>query len=85
MYVLSMDSSLIVTIIMLSFAKNCKTELNMKEITFCITVTVDESWMFHFDQETRQQSSHWKSPASPTTQKAKVVKKCREMYDDYLF
>lgn len=33
-----------------------------------------ESWIFHFDLEPNQQNSQWKSTATPTPPKAKVVK-----------
>ena len=36
-------------------------------------ITADESWLHHFDPESKQQSSVWKSPGSPTPKKAKVV------------
>ena len=29
------------------------------------TVTGDESWVYGYDQETKQQSSQWKGPMSP--------------------
>lgn len=35
-------------------------------------VTVDESWIHHFDPETKQQSMTWKRPSSPTPKKFKV-------------
>jgi hypothetical protein len=28
-------------------------------------ITSDETWVYGYDVETKQQSSHWKSPASP--------------------
>lgn len=36
-------------------------------------VTVDESWIHHFDPETKQQSMTWKRPSSPTPKKFKVA------------
>jgi histone-lysine N-methyltransferase SETMAR len=36
-------------------------------------VTVDESWIHHFDPETKQQSMTWKRPSSPTPKKFKVT------------
>lgn len=34
-------------------------------------ITADESWIYGYDPETKQQSSQWKSPQSPRPQKAK--------------
>lgn len=36
-------------------------------------VTMDESWIHHFDPETKQQSMTWKRPSSPTPKKFKVT------------
>lgn len=36
-------------------------------------VTGDESWVYGYDPETKQQSSQWKSPASPRPKKARQV------------
>ena len=35
-------------------------------------VTTDETWLYHFDPETKQQSSAWKRKSSPPPLKAKV-------------
>lgn len=35
-------------------------------------VTMDETWIHHFDPETKQQSMTWKRPSSPTPKKFKV-------------
>ena len=35
-------------------------------------ITVDETWLYHYDPETKQQSSQWKSQSSPPPKKAKV-------------
>jgi len=34
----------------------------------------DESWVYSYDPETKQQSSQWKSPTSPRPKKATQVK-----------
>lgn len=34
-------------------------------------ITGDESWVYAYDPETKQQSSQWKSPSSPRPQKAR--------------
>lgn len=36
-------------------------------------VTMDETWVHHFDPETKQQSSQWKRPSSPTPKKFRAV------------
>jgi len=36
-----------------------------------IVITGDETWVYGYDPETRVQSSQWKSPSSPHTQKAR--------------
>jgi len=36
--------------------------------------TGDESWVYGYDPETKQQSSQWKSPMSPRPKKARHVK-----------
>ena len=36
-------------------------------------ITADETWLHHFDLESKQQSSEWKSLSSPTPKKAKAV------------
>jgi len=37
-------------------------------------ITGDESWVYGYDPETKQQSSQWKSPRSPRPKKARQVK-----------
>ena len=37
-------------------------------------VTVDETWVSTFDPETKQSSSMWKTPSSPSPQKARVCR-----------
>jgi hypothetical protein len=32
-------------------------------------ITSDETWIYGYDVETKQQSSHWKTPASPLQEK----------------
>jgi hypothetical protein len=36
-------------------------------------ITSDETWVYGYDIETKQQSSHWRSPASPRPKKAQQV------------
>jgi hypothetical protein len=36
-------------------------------------ITSDEMWVYGYDVETKQQSSHWKSPALPHPKKAQQV------------
>lgn len=36
-------------------------------------VTMDETWLHHYDPETKQQSMTWKRPSSPTPKKFKAV------------
>lgn len=38
----------------------------------CRIITVDESWMYHYDPELKQQSSQWKRAQSPPPKKAKL-------------
>lgn len=37
-------------------------------------ITGDETWIYGYDPETKQQSSQWKSPASPRPKKARQVR-----------
>lgn len=41
-------------------------------------VTTDETWLHHYDPETKQQSSAWKRKSSPPPLKAKVQKSARK-------
>ena len=41
-------------------------------------VTTDETWLYHYDPETKQQSSAWKRKTSPPPLKAKVQKSGRK-------
>jgi hypothetical protein len=47
-------------------------------IKFCAnlgkSVIGDESWIYGYDPETRQQSSQWKCPNSPRAKKVRQVK-----------
>lgn len=44
-------------------------------------VTTDETWLHHFDPETKLQSSVWKTPSTPPPKKARVQKSCgKEMF-----
>ena len=36
--------------------------------------TVDETWIYYFTPETKEQSKQWTSPGEPTPKKAKTVK-----------
>ena len=38
------------------------------------TVTGDESWVYRYDPETKQQSSQWKGPTSPRPKKGRQVR-----------
>jgi hypothetical protein len=35
-------------------------------------ITSDETWVYGYDVESKQQSSHWKSPVSPCSKKDTV-------------
>jgi len=37
-------------------------------------VTMDETWLYHYDQETKQQSMDWRHSSSPRPQKFRVQK-----------
>lgn len=37
-------------------------------------ITTDETWLFFYDPETKQQSAVWKTPRSPPPKKARVCK-----------
>src|SRR5580692_2333115 len=41
-------------------------------------ITGDESWVYGYDLETKQQSSQWKSPKSPRPKKARQVRSATE-------
>lgn len=41
-------------------------------------ITLDETWLHHFEPESKRQSSVWKTPASPPPKKAKVVKSMKK-------
>lgn len=44
-------------------------------------ITTDETWLHHFDPETKMQSSVWKTPSTPPPKKARVQKSCgKEMF-----
>ena len=42
-------------------------------------ITMDETWIHHFDPETKQQSMTWKRPTSPTPKKFKVASSARKV------
>jgi len=37
-------------------------------------VTIDETWLYHYDPETKQQSSEWQHSGSPSPKKFRVQK-----------
>ncbi|GFX57771.1 mariner Mos1 transposase [Trichonephila clavipes] len=39
-----------------------------------LIITGDESWVYGYDPETKQQSSQWKTPGSPQPKKARQVR-----------
>jgi len=44
-------------------------------------ITVDETWIHHFDPETKSESSVWKSPSSPAPKNARVQRSVgKEMF-----
>ena len=44
-------------------------------------ITTDETWMYLYDPQTKEQSKQWKTPASPQPKKARVVKSTgKQMY-----
>lgn len=44
-------------------------------------ITTDETWLHHFDPETKTESSIWKHRGSPAPKKAKVAKSVgKQMY-----
>jgi hypothetical protein len=50
-------------------------QITSNDATFLSRViTGEESWIYGYDPETKQQSSHWKSPNSPRPKKARHVK-----------
>jgi hypothetical protein len=51
-------------------------QIGSDDATFLSSViTGDESWIYGYDPETKQQSSQWKSPNSPRPKKARQVKR----------
>ena len=38
-----------------------------------MVITGDESWVYDYDPETKQQSTQWKTPSSPRPKKARQV------------
>ena len=55
-------------------ADNCKEliELESKDIRFFYRiVTMDETWVHHFDPEMKSSSMQWKTPSSPTPKTAR--------------
>ena len=60
-------------------ADSCKEliELESKDTRFFDwIVTMDETWVHHFDPEMKSSSMQWKMPSSPTSKKARVEPSC---------
>jgi histone-lysine N-methyltransferase SETMAR len=49
------------------------------------TITGDETWVYGYDPETKQQSSQWKSPNSPRPKKSASSSQHRQVPVDYFF
>lgn len=41
-------------------------------------ITTDETWLYHYDPESKQQSSIWKSPDTPPPKKARTTRSCKK-------
>ena len=57
----------------------CKAAENFKKgleaiQTFLGLFSSDDSWVYGFDSQTKQQSSQWKSPSTPHPKKAQQMK-----------
>ena len=46
-------------------------------------ITVDESWVYGYDPETKRQSSQWKSPTSPRPKKGQTGEKQSQEHDHH--
>ena len=46
-------------------------------------ITGDESWVYGYEPETKQQSSQWKSPTSPRTKKGETGEKQSQEHDHH--
>jgi hypothetical protein len=57
-----------------SICENLLQRANEDENLLKNVITGDETWVYGYDVETKQQSSHWKSPASPRPKKARQVR-----------
>ena len=60
-------------------ADSCKEliELESKDTRFFDRIiTMDETWVHHFDPEMKSSSMQWKTPSSPTPKKARVEPSC---------
>ena len=60
-------------------ADSCKEliELESKDTRFfCRIVTMDETWVHHFDPQIKSSSMQWKTTSSPTPKKARVEPSC---------
>jgi hypothetical protein len=47
-------------------------------------ITGDESWVYGYNPEAKQQSSQWKSPTSPRPKKARQVKSKGIMHKEFV-
>ncbi|XP_029641057.1 protein GVQW3-like [Octopus sinensis] len=47
-------------------------ETNEENFIACF-ITIDESWVHHYQPETKEQSKQWKHTSSPTPKKARVI------------
>ena len=57
------------TIARVLFERSCEDVQFLKN-----TVTGDESWLYGYDPETKQQSSQWKGPTSPLPKKGRQLR-----------
>lgn len=48
--------------------------LEREPVFFCLLITADESWVFHYDPETPKQRLEWPIPTSPCPKKARMSK-----------
>lgn len=55
-------------------SSECFEESVSNETFLSKIITGDETWVYGYDPETKRQSSHWKSAASPRIKKARMAK-----------
>jgi len=48
-------------------------------------ITGDESWLYNYDPETKQQSSQWKMPSSPRQKKSAPSSQQHQVNADHFF